>query len=64
MQNYRFQIDLNPKQLIKDNTYQFKPKTTILKHPDDKDKTTAGYWACRIGRYPNLTGGKSKFTWW
>lgn len=32
--------------------------------PEKKDKTTAGYWACRIGRYPNLTGGKSKFTWW
>ena len=29
-----------------------------------KDKTTAGYWACRTGRYPHLTGGKKKYTWW
>ena len=29
-----------------------------------KDKTKAGYWACRIGRYPHLFGGKSKYTWW
>ena len=29
-----------------------------------KDKTRAGYWACRIGRYPHLFGGKSKYTWW
>ena len=28
------------------------------------DKTTAGYWSCRIARYPNLTGAKSKYTWW
>ena len=29
-----------------------------------KDKTTASYWACRTGRYPHLTGGKKKYTWW
>lgn len=29
-----------------------------------KDRCTAGYWACRIGRYPNLTGAKKKYTWW
>jgi hypothetical protein len=29
-----------------------------------KDKTKAGYWACRIGRYPHLTGSKKRFTWW
>lgn len=28
------------------------------------DKATAGYWSCRIGRYPNLTGAKKKYTWW
>jgi len=28
------------------------------------DRTTAGYWSCRIGRYPNLTGAKQKYTWW
>jgi len=28
------------------------------------DKTTAGYWSCRIGRYPNLTGAKTRYTWW
>lgn len=28
------------------------------------DKTTPGYWSCRIGRYPHLTGSKQKFTWW
>lgn len=31
---------------------------------EKKDKTTAGYWACRIGRYPHLFGGKTKYTWW
>lgn len=29
-----------------------------------KDKTKAGYWACRVGRYPHLTGSKKRFTWW
>jgi len=29
-----------------------------------KDKTTAGYWACRTGRYPHLTGAKKSYTWW
>jgi hypothetical protein len=28
------------------------------------DRCTAGYWACRIGRYPNLTGAKKRYTWW
>lgn len=31
---------------------------------DKKDKTTPGYWACRLGRYPHLTGSKKKYTWW
>jgi hypothetical protein len=31
---------------------------------EKKDKTTAGYWACRIGRYPHLFGGNTKYTWW
>ena len=31
---------------------------------EKKDKTTAGYWACRIGRYPHLFGGKTRYTWW
>lgn len=28
------------------------------------DRCKAGYWACRIGRYPNLTGAKQRYTWW
>jgi hypothetical protein len=31
---------------------------------EKKDKTKAGYWACRIGRYPHLFGGKTKYKWW
>lgn len=31
---------------------------------EKKDRCTAGYWSCRIGRYPNLTGAKKKYTWW
>lgn len=31
---------------------------------EKKDKTKAGYWACRVGRYPHLTGSKKRFTWW
>ena len=31
---------------------------------EKKNKTTAGYWACRIGRYPHLFGGNTKYTWW
>jgi hypothetical protein len=34
------------------------------KCPQKKDKTTPGYWSCRVGRYPALFGGKSKYTWW
>ena len=30
---------------------------------EKKDRMKAGYWACRIGRYPHLTGGK-RYTWW
>lgn len=29
-----------------------------------KDRCTPRYWSCRIGRYPNLTGAKKKYTWW
>lgn len=28
------------------------------------DKTTPGYWACRIGRYPKLFGGDTYYKWW
>lgn len=28
------------------------------------DKTTPGYWACRIGRYPKLFGGNQYYRWW
>lgn len=28
------------------------------------DKTMPGYWACRIGRYPHLFGGKTYYKWW
>lgn len=31
---------------------------------EKNDRCTAGYWSCRIGRYPNLTGAKKKYTWW
>jgi hypothetical protein len=31
---------------------------------DKKDKTTAGYWACRINRYGNLWGGKTYPGFW
>ena len=30
---------------------------------DKNDKTKAGYWACRIGRYPKITGAPYT-TWW
>tara|TARA_B100000900_G_C20504080_1_gene685055 strand:- start:463 stop:921 length:459 start_codon:yes stop_codon:yes gene_type:complete len=30
---------------------------------DKNDKTKAGYWACRIGRYPKVTGAPYT-TWW
>ena len=38
----------------------------VARHQCDtkNDKTTAGYWACRIGRYPHLVGGKKRYTWW
>ena len=29
-----------------------------------KDKTSARYWSCRLGRYPHLTGAKKKYRWW
>ena len=32
--------------------------------PDKKDKTTAGYWACRANRYGNLWGGKTYPGFW
>jgi len=30
---------------------------------DKKDKTKPGYWSCRIGRYPKITGAPYT-TWW
>jgi hypothetical protein len=41
-------------------------KSFVARHKckEKKDKTKAGYWACRIGRYPHLFGGKQKYTWW
>ena len=30
---------------------------------DKKDKTKAGYWSCRIGRHPKVTGAPYT-TWW
>ena len=29
-----------------------------------KDKTTAGYWACRINKYGHLWGGKTYPGYW
>ena len=29
-----------------------------------KDKISARYWSCRLGRYPHLTGSKKKYRWW
>lgn len=31
---------------------------------DKKDRTTAGYWACRINRYGHLWGGKTYPGYW
>lgn len=31
---------------------------------EKKDKMKAGYWACRIGRFPHLVGGKKRYAWW
>jgi len=31
---------------------------------EKNDKTKPGYWACRIGRYPNLFGGNTYYKWW
>jgi hypothetical protein len=28
------------------------------------DKCTAGYWSCRIGRYPSITGASKSYRWW
>ena len=41
-------------------------KSFVARHKckEKKDKTKAGYWACRIGRYPHLVGGKKRYTWW
>lgn len=41
-------------------------KSFVARHKckEKKDKTSAGYWACRIGRYPHLFNSKSKYTWW
>ena len=35
-----------------------------FKCKETKDKMTKRYWACRIGRFPELFGGKESYTWW
>jgi len=66
----------NPKTgKIKKISFGAKGMTTGLRDParrksfkarhnceDKKDKTKAGYWACRIGRHPKVTG--APYTWW
>jgi len=41
-------------------------KSFVARHKckQKNDRCKAGYWACRIGRYPNLTGAKKRYTWW
>jgi hypothetical protein len=41
-------------------------KSFVARHrcKEKKDKTKAGYWACRVGRYPYLFGSKKYYTWW
>ena len=41
-------------------------KSFVARHKckKTKDKTSARYWSCRLGRYPHLTGAKKKYTWW
>lgn len=41
-------------------------KSFVARHKchEKKDRCTAGYWACRIGRFPHLTGAKQRYTWW
>jgi len=67
----------NPKTgKVKKIEFGAKGMTTGLRNPDrrrsfknrhnceDKnDKTKPGYWACRIGRYPNVSGAPY-VTWW
>jgi len=41
-------------------------KSFVARHKckQKNDRCKAGYWACRIGRYPNLTGAKKRYAWW
>jgi len=41
-------------------------KSFVARHKckSKNDKTKAGYWACRIGRYKHLVGGKKRYHWW
>lgn len=41
-------------------------KSFVARHKckSKKDKCTAGYWACAIGRFPKLTGSKKKYRYW
>ena len=67
----------NPKtKKVKKVAFGAKGMTTGLRDPkrrksfknrhnceDKNDKTKAGYWSCRIGRYPKVTGAPY-VTWW
>jgi len=41
-------------------------KSFVARHncKEKNDKCSAGYWSCRIGRYPHLTGAKKAYAWW
>lgn len=41
-------------------------KSFVARHKckEKKNKMSAGYWACRIGRFKHLIGGKKEYTWW
>jgi hypothetical protein len=41
-------------------------KSFVARHKcaSKKDKCTAGYWACAMGRFPKLSGCKKKYRYW
>jgi hypothetical protein len=41
-------------------------KSFVARHKchQKNDRCSAGYWSCRIGRYPHLTGAKQRYSWW
>ena len=68
IKDHYFNMDFPFEQIVKGNilvrTFDLSVDSDELKwHQDLKDRTTAGYWSCNVGRYAKQIGLSSSNSW-